>query len=82
MNTLTPKEVTITQMALSGLIEDIEAVCNDPKYPFTPEARKDLKDMLQHARSALSKIAIASGALVKLDPYNEGDEQDFFTKQS
>lgn len=82
MNALTPKEVAITQMALSGLIEDLEAVSTNQNYPFTPEARQQQKDMLESARSSLAKIAKASGKLVKLDPYKEGDEDEFLTKQS
>ena len=82
MNALTPKEVTITQMALSGLIEDLEAVSKDQTLPFTPEARKDQIDMLKSARSAHIKIAAASGKMVKLDPYKEGHENEFLTKQS
>jgi hypothetical protein len=82
MNALTPKEVIITQMALSSIIEDLEVVSKDPQLPFTPEARKDQRDMIQNAKSALDKIALASGELIKLDPYNEGDEREFLTKES
>ncbi len=82
MSVLSPKEVAITQMALSGLIEDLEAVSTNPSYPFTPDARKDQKDMLTAARSAMKKLADTSGMEVKLDPYKEGDEDEFLTKQS
>lgn len=81
-NRLTPEEVTVTQMALSGMIEDLEIVSKNQSYPFTPEARKSQKDMLANARSAHSKFAAASGKIIQLDPYNEGDEKEFFTKQS
>lgn len=82
MNALNPNEVAITQMALSGLVEDLESVSKNQAYPFTPEARKMQKEMLANAKSALGKIAVASGKLIKLDPYTEGDENDFLTKQS
>lgn len=82
MNVLTPDEVIITQMALSGLIEDLEDVSSNPQYPFTPDARKDQKQMLSCAKSALEKIAKTSGRLVQLDPYKEGDEKEFLTKES
>lgn len=82
MTILTPNEVMITQMALSGLIEDLESVSKDPSLPFTPSARKDQKDMLSAAKSAMAKLAATSGKEVKLDPYQEGDENEFLTKQS
>lgn len=79
---LTPQEVTITQIALSGLVEDLTAVSTNPSYPFTPQARIEQKEMLDCAKSALAKIATVSGELVQLDPYKEGDEDEFLTKES
>lgn len=79
---LTPKEVFATEMALSAMIEDLEAMVNNQQYPFTPEARAEMKDILATSRSAHKKIALASGNLVKLDPYKEGDEKEFLTKES
>lgn len=81
-NKLTPDEVVVMQMALSGLIEDLEATSGNPSLPFTPEARKYQKEMLAAAKSALAKVAAVSGKLIKLDPYNEGDETEFLTKES
>lgn len=82
MNALTPDEVAVVQMALGAMIEDLEAARMNPNYPFTPETRKDMKDILSNSKSALAKIAVASGKLLKLDPYKDGDELDFITKQS
>lgn len=79
---LTPKEVAVIQMALSGMIDDLKAVASDPTIPLTPQARKDSKDILNNAVSAHKKIASVSGNEIKLDPYKEGDEQEFFTRQS
>ncbi len=81
-NNLTPDEVAVIQMALSGMIEDLETVGKDPTIPFTPEARKHSREILTAAKSAHMKMAKASGMAVKLDKYNEGDENEFFTKQS
>jgi hypothetical protein len=81
-NILNSNEVTITQMALSALIGDMESVSKNQSYPFTPDARKQQKEMLAYAKSALEKLSKASGQLVRLDPYNEGDEDEFLTKQS
>lgn len=79
-----PAEVKILIMGLVTVIEDIEAVNNDPKYPFTPESRKDMKDMLECAKSARKKLedVVNKGVAFNLAPYEEGDEKDFLTKQS
>jgi hypothetical protein len=82
MNALTPDEVAVVQMALGAMIEDVDSGLKNQNFPFTPETRKDMKDILRHSQSALAKIAVASGKLLKLDPYVEGDEKDFITKQS
>lgn len=81
-NKLTPKEVTIIQMALQTTIEDNESVMKDQTLPFTPEARTLARDLIKTAKSALIKMQEASGHVVKLDPYQEGDEQEFLTKKS
>ena len=82
MNALSTKEVAVIQMALGAIIQDTEEISKDPEIPFTPDARKDMSDILENAKSALSKIVLASGSEVKLDPYVEGDENDFLTKES
>lgn len=82
MNKLSPDEVTVIQMALQNTIEDFETVGKDPTIPFTPEARKHSREILITAKSALKKIQSTSGHAVRMDPYKEGDEQEFFTKES
>ena len=81
-NTLTPDEVMITQMALHALIEDLEAANKDVSMPWTPEAREMNRDMVKNAKSAHTKFADASGALIKLDPLQDGDIEEFTTKES
>lgn len=81
-NQLTPPEITIIQMALQQVIEDNESVTKDPTIPFTPEARAIARDIIKNAKSALSKVQKVSGHVVKMDPYQEGDEQEFLTKKS
>jgi len=82
MNALTPKEVKVIHMALETFIEDNKSVSTDPSIPFNNEARILMNDMFETASSALKKIQLASGYAVQLDPYKEGDEKEFFTKQS
>lgn len=82
MNKLTSDEVAVIQMALQNTIEDLEIVGKDPTVPFTPEARKHSREILAHSKSALKKIQSTSGHAVRMDPYKEGDEKEFFTKES
>ncbi len=82
MNALTPKEVKVIHMALEIFIEDNTAMRTDQTLPFNVEARVMMKDLFNTATSALKKIQLASGYAVQLDPYNEGDEKEFLTKQS
>jgi hypothetical protein len=82
MNVLAPKEITLIQMALESTIEDLQVTMKNPKLPFTPEARRDMEDMLKTGRTALVKIRAASGNIVRLDPFKEGDEKEFMTKES
>lgn len=82
MNVLNPKEVAVIQMALGVQIEDLESAIKDQSLPFLPEVRKDMKDILLNSRSALTKVELVSGHNLKLDPYKEGDELEFLTKQS
>lgn len=79
---LSPKEVKTIQMALSIMIEDLDGGLKNPTFPLTPEARKDMKDMLLHCKSAKAKIDLAVGHECIVEPYQEGDEKDFITKQS
>ena len=77
-----PAEVAVMQMALQALIEDLGSAASSPKLPFTPEARIEMQNILSNAKSALNKCAIASGKLIELPPFREGDEKEFFTKES
>ena len=82
MNVLTPDEVAMTQMALSSIMEDMQAARMNPKYPFTPEARKQMNEMFAVAQSAHNKLAKASGKSISIDPFKDGDEKEFLTKES
>lgn len=79
---LTPQEIMVIQMALSAMLEDMADVATNPKIPFNPQARKDMRDIMANGTSALKKIQAVSGSVVQLDPYKEGDADEFMTKQS
>lgn len=79
---LTKHEVVVIQMALSAMIQDIDSVGKDQSIPFDPKSRREMQDILSNAKSALAKVSHTSGGLIQLDPYKEGDENKFLTKQS
>lgn len=79
---LSPKEVLTIQMALAMMIEDVEASSKDVRIPFTPQTRKEIADMLLNAKAAKAKIDLAVGNECIIQPYQEGDEKEFITKQS
>lgn len=82
MNIVTPDEIAVIQMGLQTVIEDIDAGLKNPMFPFTPETRKEMKDMLACCRSALLKVQAVSGRTLQMDPYKPGDETEFLTKES
>lgn len=77
-------ELKIIVMGIERIVEDLEAVSKNPNYPFTPEARKDMNDMLAAAYSSKKKLEKVAnkGVAFKIEQYEEGDEKDFLTKQS
>jgi len=82
MTVLNPDEITVIQLALQTLIEDSEEVVNTFEIPWTPEARKNMREIGSAAKSALSKIQVKSGVSIGLGEFKDGDEKEFLTKQS
>lgn len=80
--TLTPKEVMTLEMGIARIIEDMEEVNNDQSIPFTPEARKDMRDILTNAKAAKAKLELIRGHEIRIAPYVDGDEKEFLTKES
>jgi hypothetical protein len=74
-----PNEVNAIAMGLARIMEDIKA---NELQPWTPEMRKITKEILTAARSAAHKLEKFTGVKCELPPYNEGDENEFLTKQS
>lgn len=81
---LTPNEAAILGMGLAVIIEDLNAVkrCELANVPWTPEARKNQKEMLEAAISAAAKLEKFAGISCNLPDYNDGDEKEFLTKES
>lgn len=81
---LTPKEALAVQLALGSMMEDLNAMKSE-KYinvPWTPEARKDQRDIMASAKSAARKIEKITGVEASLPEYKPGDENEFLTKES
>lgn len=79
---LTYKEIVAINMGLQVLIEDMQAAAKDSSLNFNPGARADMKDILANAVSAKAKLTVSSGHEIVMEPYKEGDEKDFLTKES
>lgn len=79
-----PGEVTIIALGLGRIMEDLNAM-KLPEWintPWTPEARKQQKDMIAAAKSAAAKIEKFTGIKCHLPEYKPGDEDEFLTKES
>ena len=77
-----PNEAKIIGLGLASVIEDLNEARSNHSIPWTPEARKEMDDMYKSAKNAASKIEKFCGIKCDLPPYNEGDEKEFFTKES
>lgn len=78
---LTPHEATIIGLAIGSLIEDQLNQKLD-ELPWNPDARKAKREMLAAAKSVAAKWKNFYNIDCDLGEYNEGDEKEFFTKQS
>lgn len=80
----TPKEAAVIAMGIGMILSDMADVNNGKTglYPWTPEARKDFKDIYAAAQSAANKLEKFAGVNCTLPPYEEGDEDNFLTKES
>jgi hypothetical protein len=76
-----PNEVKAISMGLGIMLDDIDSPLMK-QQPWTPEARKDFKEMKEAARSAAAKLEKFTGIKCALPPYNDGDENEFLTKES
>ncbi len=79
---LTGQETLTIQMALQTMIDDMTSMATNTNVPFTPSARKDMRDILNNATSALKKIEKLQGREFKMEEYKDGDEKEFMTKES
>ena len=78
---LTMEEYRAVQLGLGRIIEDLTKPKMD-MYPWTPEVRKFKKEIVTAANTAAAKIEKVTGVKAELPEYEEGDEDEFLTKQS
>lgn len=69
-------------MGLGLIIQDLNSTAKDPSIPWTPEARAIQKDIAAAAKAAAGKLEKFTGVKCDLPPYQPGDENEFFTKES
>lgn len=78
---VTMNKYKIIQLALGMLIADL----SDPDTmgkPWNPESRAYIKEMLIHANSLAGKIEKVTGIEAKAADYIDGEEVNYFTKES
>lgn len=79
-----PKEVRIIALGIGRIIDDINEMKKGEyaHIPWTPDTRKDFSDMMANARSVAAKLEKFTGIKCELPEYNDGDENEFLTKES
>lgn len=79
---LKPDEQHFISMAILDLIEQLTNTSNDQKLPWTPQARKDIKDMLDTGNRLKIKLEGLGFNMRPLPDFEDGDINTFFTKPS
>ncbi len=79
---LKPDEGKFLSMAVVRMISDLQETSKNERINWTPEARKDLKDMVDAGTSLKIKLLKLGFDMRELPPYMDGDEDEFLTKQS
>lgn len=79
---LKPDEAKFLSMAVVALLEDLQAMADDPNINWTPDARKDIKDMLTAGNHLKLKLKKLGFPVYPLPQYLAGDEDEFLTKES
>lgn len=79
-NLLTPGEIVVIQLALQMVIDDMTEFLKLKNV--SSEGKRAAAASMKDASTALAKISVMSGTLVKMNPYKEGDEKDFLNPQN
>lgn len=79
---LKPNEVKFISMAVLRMLEDLQDAAKNQLINWNPEARKDLKDMIESGNDLKIKMKKIGFDMRDLPPFIAGDEDKFLTKES
>lgn len=79
---LKPDEGKFLSMGVVRMLEDLQITSKNQKINWTPDTRKQIKEMLDAGNSLKAKLLKLGFDMRDLPPYLEGDENEFLTKQS
>ena len=79
---LKPNEAKFISMAVLRMLDELQDVSKNQLINWNPEARKDLKDMIESGNDLKVKMKKIGFDMRDLPPYLEGDENEFLTKES
>lgn len=75
-------EAKFLAMAVLSQIELLEDNSKNQLINWTPESRRDLKEMITAGKSLRVKMKSIGIDMIDLPEYFDGDEDEFLTKQS
>jgi hypothetical protein len=79
---LTIDERKFLSMAVLSILEQLIEATKNPRANWTPESRKDLKEMITAGKSLRIKLEKLDFDMRDLPPFLDSDMDEFFTKQS
>ena len=79
---LKPQEAAFLGMAVMSMIDNLERQAKEQNLNWTPAARSTFREMLTAAAGLKVKMEKMGFDMRELPPFEEGDEQEYFTKQS
>lgn len=79
---LKPDEGKFLALAVIGTLDQLKESMKKPLMNWTPETRKQLKEMVDAGTSLSIKLQRLGFNMSDLPPFMDGDENEFLTKQS
>lgn len=79
---LKPAEGKFLALATMALLTDMEEGNQHPQFNWTPEARRDFREIIEAGKSLRIKLAKLGFNMTNLPPFKEGDQDEFLTKES
>ncbi len=79
---LKPEEAKFLSMAVVAKIEELHISSQNQLINWNPEARKMLKEMIEAGKTLKIKMEKIGIDMRPLPPFEDGDQDEFITKQS